>query len=282
LQTTFGSIPVDEVELEDRVKLVGLGYGSALALISTPSTSSSKLDAGSDIHVDIDVGVLQPEPVNSIPQDETEEDSENNQSSPSTWLKGLRSYFSLSARSARSLTPTLVMEDDVLRDSSRPDQARDLGVGSGKTGRRREGDEQDIAGLGKRRRGKFWSRSEGQEGGQAEAGSDPGVPDGSGTVETITAAEINTTDTNSNTTTTTGYLSTSLPTAPTTALPLANSFPLPLDSTLSYSLTNSCVAFLTEFLTSEQMAGSGVKGNGGGVCKPFGLLLGSSSGWADL
>jgi hypothetical protein len=264
------------------VKLVGLGYGSALALISTPSTSSSKLDAGSDIHVDIDVGVLQPEPVNSIPQDETEEDSENNQSSPSTWLKGLRSYFSLSARSARSLTPTLVMEDDVLRDSSRPDQARDLGVGSGKTGRRREGDEQDIAGLGKRRRGKFWSRSEGQEGGQAEAGSDPGVPDGSGTVETITAAEINTTDTNSNTTTTTGYLSTSLPTAPTTALPLANSFPLPLDSTLSYSLTNSCVAFLTEFLTSEQMAGSGVKGNGGGVCKPFGLLLGSSSGWADL
>jgi hypothetical protein len=234
--------------------------------------------------VDVDVGVLHPEPIVSIPQEETEEDSERNQSSTSTstWLKALRSYFSLSARSARSLTPTLVMEDDVLRDSSRPDQARDLGVGSGKTGRRREGDEQDIAGLGKRRRGKFWSRSEGQEGGQAEAGSDPGVPDGSGTVETITAAEINTTDTNSNTTTTTGYLSTSLPTAPTTALPLANSFPLPLDSTLSYSLTNSCVAFLTEFLTSEQMAGSGVKGNGGGVCKPFGLLLGSSSGWADL
>lgn len=234
-----------------------------------------------DIHVDVDVGVLHPEPIISIPQEEAEEDSERNQSSTSTWLKGLRSYFSLSARSTRSPTPTLVMEDDLVRDSSRPDQARNLGFGSGKTGRRREGDEQDIAGLGKRRRGKFWRRSEGQEGGQAEAGNDPGVPDGSGTLETITAAEINTTDTSANTTTT-GYLSTSLPTAPTTALPLANSFPLPLDSTLSYSLTNSCVAFLTEFLTSEEMAGSGVKGNGGGVCKPFGLLLGSSSGWADL
>lgn len=232
--------------------------------------------------MDVDVGVLHPEPIISIPQEEAEEDSERNQSSTSTWLKGLRSYFSLSARSTRSPTPTLVMEDDLAWDTSRPDQVRNLGFGSGKTGRRREGDEQDIAGLGKRRRGKFWRRSEGQEGGQAEAGSDPGVPDGSGTVETITAAEINTTDTNSNTTTTTGYLSTSLPTAPTTALPLVNSFPLPLDSTLSYSLTNSCVAFLTEFLTSEQMAGSGVKGNGGGVCKPFGLLLGSSSGWADL
>lgn len=167
------------------------------------------------------------------------------------------------------------MDDDLAWDTSRPDQVRNLGFGSGKTGRRREGDEQDIAGLGKRRRGKFWAR--------AEAGSDPGVPDGSGAVETITAAEVNTTETNSNTTTT-GYLSTPLPTAPTTALPLANSFPLPLDSTLSYSLTNSCVAFLTEFLTSEQMAGSGVEGNGGGggVCEPFGLLLGSSSGWADL
>lgn len=173
------------------------------------------------------------------------------------------------------------MEDDLVRDTSRSNQARDLGLGSGKTGRRREGDEQDIAGLGKRRRGKFFGRAEGGEDGQAEAESDPGVPDGLGAVESTTAAEVNTTDINANTTTT-GYLSTSLPTAPTTALPLANPFPLPLDSTLSYSLTNSCVAFLTEFLTSEEMAGSGGKGNGGGVCKPFGLLLGSSSGWADL
>jgi hypothetical protein len=273
----------------EEFKLVGLGYGSSLGLLSTPLTTSSKLDVGSDIHVDVDVGVLHPEPIVSIPQEETEEDSERNQSSTSTstWLKALRSYFSLSARSARSQIPTLAVQNDLVRDSTRPDQARGkgMGMGKGKTGRRREGDEQDIAGLGKRRRGKFWRRSEGQEGGQAEAGNDPGVPDGSGTVETITAAEMNTSDTTANTATT-GYLSTPLPTAPTTALPLANSFPLPLDSTLSYSLTNSCVTFLTEFLTSEEMAGSGVKGNGGGggggVCKPFGVLLGTSSGWADL
>ena len=86
-----------------------------------------------------------------------------------------------------------------------------------------------------------------------------------------------TTDYNS---TTTNYVSDPLPPAPTSALPLNTSFPLPLDSTLSYSLGNSCVAFLTGFLTSDEMAGKGR--NEDGLCKPFGLLHGSSSGWADM
>jgi hypothetical protein len=84
--------------------------------------------------------------------------------------------------------------------------------------------------------------------------------------------------------------SSTLPTIPTSAIAMSAPFPSPLDSSLSYSLRNSCVAFLTSVMTSEKMGGSGQgaattvsKGSTGkGSCKPAGLLMATSSGWASL
>lgn len=186
----------------------------------------------------------------------------------SSWFSALRRYFT-PAGSGFAFTRTAVpsgRDEDagqkILRDPIRPGRAS-----SRKTRRRREGDEQDIAGLGKsrgRRVGRQVAQG-GDEGQQEE-------PLGNGN-------NTNTTATNETNATTTNHLATPLPLAPTSAVPLNTSFPLPLDSTLSYSLGNSCVAFLTGFLTSDEMAG---KNGEEGRCKPFGLLHGASSGWAGM
>ncbi|KAJ9093410.1 hypothetical protein QFC21_006440 [Naganishia friedmannii] len=74
-----------------------------------------------------------------------------------------------------------------------------------------------------------------------------------------------------------------VPVAPTGPLPLSVPFPQPFDQSLSYSLTDSCVAFLATYLESEEMRGNGGTTTGVGRCgKPFGLLMSSSSGWATL
>jgi hypothetical protein len=74
-----------------------------------------------------------------------------------------------------------------------------------------------------------------------------------------------------------------IPTAPTSRLPLATSFPQPFDQSLSYSLSTSCVAFLASYLGSEQMIGNSTRPNRIGSCgRPFGLLMSSSSGWAQM
>lgn len=77
----------------------------------------------------------------------------------------------------------------------------------------------------------------------------------------------------------------SIPTAPTSALPLATPFPQPFDQSLSYSLSTSCVAFLASYLGSEEMLGNATRLNRPriGKCgRPFGLLMSSSSGWAQM
>ena len=75
----------------------------------------------------------------------------------------------------------------------------------------------------------------------------------------------------------------SVPAAPTTVLPLAVPFPQPFDQSLSYSLTDSCVAFLATYLESEEMRGTGSTMTSVGRCgRPFGLLMSSSSGWATM
>lgn len=80
---------------------------------------------------------------------------------------------------------------------------------------------------------------------------------------------------------------THLPAAPTSAITLPSAFPQPFDQSLSYSLTASCVAFLARYLESEQMTGrtKGMKGSKTtlGKCgRPFGLLVSSSSRWAQM
>lgn len=77
----------------------------------------------------------------------------------------------------------------------------------------------------------------------------------------------------------------SVPAAPTSALPLATPFPRPFDQSLSYSLSTSCVAFLASYLGSEEMLGnaSRVSRSRVGKCgRPFGLLMSSSSAWAQM
>lgn len=86
---------------------------------------------------------------------------------------------------------------------------------------------------------------------------------------------------------TTSTTPTNFPAAPASALPLSGPFPQPFDQSLSYSLADSCVAFLARYLESEQMTGrvKGVKTKKGGVGKcgqPFGLLMSSSSRWAQM
>jgi hypothetical protein len=86
---------------------------------------------------------------------------------------------------------------------------------------------------------------------------------------------------------TTSTTPTNFPAAPASALPLSGPFPQPFDQSLSYSLADSCVAFLARYLESEQMTGrvKGVKTKKGGVGKcgrPFGLLVSSSSRWAQM
>lgn len=75
--------------------------------------------------------------------------------------------------------------------------------------------------------------------------------------------------------------------APTSALALPGTFPQPFDQSLSYSLTASCVAFLARYLESEQMTGrvkgaKSPKGRVGKCGRPFGLLVSSSSRWAQM
>lgn len=77
----------------------------------------------------------------------------------------------------------------------------------------------------------------------------------------------------------------SIPAAPTSVLPLATPFPQPFDQSLSYSLSTSCVAFLASYLGSEEMLGnaSHVSRSRVGRCgRPFGLLMSSSSVWAQM
>lgn len=80
---------------------------------------------------------------------------------------------------------------------------------------------------------------------------------------------------------------TNLVAAPTSALALPGTFPQPFDQSLSYSLTASCVAFLARYLESEQMTGrvkgaKSPKGRVGKCGRPFGLLVSSSSRWAQM
>lgn len=77
-----------------------------------------------------------------------------------------------------------------------------------------------------------------------------------------------------------------LPVSPT---PLPFTFPQPFDSSLSYNLSSSCVAFLASVVVSPQLGGTGTIGDASlddgtlpDVCRPFGLLLGTSSDWSQL
>lgn len=80
---------------------------------------------------------------------------------------------------------------------------------------------------------------------------------------------------------------TNLPAVPISAIALPSAFPQPFDQSLSYSLTDSCVAFLARYLESEQMTGRtkgarGSKTTVGKCGRPFGLLVSSSSRWAQM
>lgn len=72
-------------------------------------------------------------------------------------------------------------------------------------------------------------------------------------------------------------------------IPLVLAFPSPFDSSLSYNLTASCVNFLANVVVSPQLGGTGVigepfidNGTDPSICRPFSLLLGTSSEWSQL
>jgi len=182
------------------------------------------------------------------------------------------------------------------------------------------GDEQDIAELGKRRRrwgsgkaGLMVRRSEmRREGKRAEGGEEEVVvPAVEGKNDVVTQTQTQVMTATAAAVITPSSTASSLPQAPSGAILIpsiptttgatttnddpSSAFPTPFDNTLSYSLEDGCVAFLTGFLTSDEMEGKvGDPASGSGAaeqddeddearrCRPFAMLVGSSAGWAGL